>query len=224
MNQPNPNLPAIIETGPHLYLTPRAAEAALGAGILTVRPNVDNIQGIADYIDNHMTSPEYRFPCAVSELNIVMRWSGRGAVYRIPGIYDRWDTLLHEAKPDTPYLNAQTFTKDQIDSLRNGDSTAYIGVTKAGLDPNKTVEVNVRDWDSTNFDEEFALGVLWRNAGRDQKSLGDRALRNLFEAFDPESLSRSRRAREAANGVAESPSVMSMLLRIFDETKRRLRG
>src|SRR5687767_1422612 len=95
-----------FEAGPQLYMTPRAAETAIGAGIIAVRPNLEIIEGIKAYADETMASPEYRFPCEIAELNIVMRWSGRGNAIRIPRIIDQWDTLFAEAPPNQPYLNS----------------------------------------------------------------------------------------------------------------------
>jgi hypothetical protein len=181
-----------FETGPQIYMTPKAAEQAIGVGLIAVAPNVPDLALIGEYVNEHMASPEYRLPANVTELNIVMRWSGRGAKLRW-----QWDARFEHEPPDTPYLHTWAVSQPRLDRLQM-DGPGEKDARKGDLDPYKTIEVSIADWEDPEFDLKFAEGIMFRGAGRSKKGAGSNLWRDVFEAFDPESLSRWRVARQAA--------------------------
>ncbi len=183
---------SIAPTRPDIYLTPRAAETALAAGIVAVRPNITGITAVRDFVNERVSNPGYRFPENVDELAFVMRWSGAGN-----RLITKWDTIFDKAKPETQYLHGWALAQASVDAARL-DEPMPLSVRRADLSPATTVEVNIEDWDNPKFAERFASGVLFKWHGREQKSLVDRLAGDVFEAFDSES--RARFGHAAAAG------------------------
>jgi hypothetical protein len=148
-----------------------------------------------------------------------MRWAGKGNAIRIPRIIDRWDTLFAEAPASQPYLNSWVISPQRLDSLRLGDPLGHADRRKRDLDPYKTIEVSVPDWEDPKFAEKFTNGIVFRNAGREKKGLTGRLWRDVFEAFDPESTSRFKIAKTAGEQFDEPLDAWSPVVRIFGPKK-----
>jgi len=190
-------------TTPDIYLTPRAAETALAAGIVAVRPNIEGIHAVRDYVNERFTAPEYRFPEEVNELTFLMRWSGKGNK-----LMWQWDTIYDRAKPNDRWINGWALTVNEVDAARLGDERPHT-VFKRDLDPAKTVEIHIDDWENPDFASKFAQGVLFKHHGRSQKSLYDNLVRDVYEALDTESVTRHKFGKQAGGQIPKDPAVIT---------------
>lgn len=183
------------------FLTARAAETALAANVVQVRAVKPEIELIRDFVNTHTTDPRYQFPAEIDELSFVFRWGGKGnkLMWRMPLFGQQgWDTTLHNADSNTRFLNAWNISQRALDELRLGDIPAG-SETLNEMNPYTTVEITVEDWEKPNLTQKFVSGVLFNRAQRRGRSTTENLSRDVFEAFDRESLNRFNLVDVAAN-------------------------
>lgn len=135
--------------------------------------------------------PEYQFPAEIDELNFVMRWAGRGNRF-----IGTWDTMLHQADPDTRFLNGWQVAQRNLDELRlSGEPLASRSLIE--LNPFMTVEISVADWEKPRLARQFTAGVLFNRAQRRGRPAHTNLVRDVYEAFDPKSVKRFAVLKEA---------------------------
>lgn len=183
------------------YVTERAAETALAANVVQVRALKPEIELVRDFVNEHTTNPLYQFPAEIDELSFVFRWGGKGnkLMWNMPLFGQRgWDTMLHNADPDTRFLNAWNISQQNLDQLRLGD-VPLESETLVEMNPFTTVEITVEDWEKPNLTQKFVSGVLFNRAQRRGRAAVDNLRQDVFEAFDPESKNRFKLVDMAAN-------------------------
>lgn len=175
-----------------VYLTQRAAETALAAGVVQILPLKPEIALVAEFVNSKMTAPEYRFPEDIDEVAFVMRWAGKGNK-----VIWNWDTRLHKAEPRTCFMNAWDISPQNIAQLSVGGEPLESRRLR-DLDPLNTIEISVEDWAKPDWARKIAVGALFNQARRRGKSFSEKLERDIFEAFDPESVRRFDVANAAA--------------------------
>ncbi|HSX35456.1 MAG TPA: hypothetical protein VLH84_00815 [Patescibacteria group bacterium] len=189
------------------FITARAAETAVAAGVMQLRAVKPEIALVRDFVDAHVTNPDYRFPADIDELSFVFRWSGEGnkLKWRMPMLGERgWDTKLHTAPLSARFLNAWHISQAGVDQLRSGDVPPD-SATLGEMDPLKTVEISVADWENPRLTQQFVGGVLFNMARRRERTTAENLRRDVFEAFDGESLSRFGLVDMAADLIGGRP-------------------
>lgn len=184
--------------GPNqVYLTPRAAETAMAAGIAAIRPLAPEVGLIKKFVNSQMTNPAYRFPENADDLNYVLRWGGKGA---------KWiwqlDTQLHKAGDDTRFVNGWDLSPRPLTQTHLG-GVALASKTLGELGRENTIELTVADWENPNLAQKLAEGVLFNQAERRNRSVVGNVAQDVIEAFNREALSRFDVAKAA--GVIGRP-------------------
>jgi len=181
-----------------VFLTPRAAETALSAGITQIRPVSPELEVIRDYI-NRENHPRYRYPENIDEVHFVMRWSGAGNKYPW-----QWDTKLYRTDENTCYVNGWNITQAHIDAARQGDMPPQ-GIAKKDLDIHRTIELDVNDWQDVNLARQVASGVAFNYFATHTPGLKLKymALDTTYALIDLLSESRVDVVNAAANAAAQ---------------------
>ncbi len=151
-----------------------------------------------------------RFPESLDDLSVVMCWSGKGN--RIIG---KWDTMFDNAPPHAPYINGWALSTQIWTATQLGDR-ALLSATRSELDPAKTIEMSVPDWENPEFAKQFTKGVLFSLFGRSQKSRVELVARDVYEAFDVKSMQRYKRAREAGTLFEDPLDTVEPFVRLLE--------
>ncbi|HSX08125.1 MAG TPA: hypothetical protein VLG11_04495 [Candidatus Saccharimonadales bacterium] len=184
--------------GPNqVYLTPRAAETAMAAGIAAIRPLKPEVGLIKTFVNSQMTNPAYRFPENTDDLNYVLRWGGKGAKW----IW-QWDTQLHKTGDNTRFINGWDLSPGPLTQTYIGE-VALASRTLGELGRENTIELTVENWENPNLAQKLAEGVLFNQAERRNRSVAGNVAQDVTEAFNREALSRFDVAKAA--GVIGRP-------------------
>jgi hypothetical protein len=183
------------------FLTARAAETALAAGIVQIRALAPEVELVRDFVNARVSHPDYRFPENIDELSFVFRWGGKGSKWRwnVPSLgWHGWDTQIDKADPDTRFLNAWNISQPALDELRLGGNPVG-SATLAEMNPSSAIEITVMDWERPQLTQRFVRGVLFkRNQMREQNAI-EHVGSDLYDALTTEGRSRNAIFDEAAN-------------------------
>jgi hypothetical protein len=196
----------------NVYLTPRCADAAIGMGFIAIRPNIEVIREVRDFVNERMTSTDYQIPEDVEEHTFLMRWAGKEGKYLW-----QWDTIFEKVrknKPNTPYLNSRLITQPRIDALNLGDHLDD-EVLAGKLDVSRTQELHIADWDNPDFAQKMVSGLLFKWHGRSDLSFMQRLQRDVNDAFDAESNRRFAVAKQGGQELHEPFDATSPFVRVF---------